>query len=64
MIGLLIDAAIAVVVILDRACSAVTKAARPRNPPSGVGAPPAGTGAASASSPGAGGHPHWVLPEH
>lgn len=55
MIGLLVDAAIAVVVVLDRVCSAVEKAARPPSP-AGVGAPPAGTGAASASSPSSGGH--------
>lgn len=61
MIGLLVDAAIAVVVVLDRLCSAVEKAARPQNPPSGAGAPPTGTGQpVQATS--AGGHPHWVFP--
>lgn len=60
MIGLLVDAAIAAVTILDRFCTAV-EAARPQNPPSGVGVlSPRPVGAASA---GTGGHPEpWVFP--
>ena len=57
MIGLLVDAAIAVVIVLDRLCAAVEKAARPPviPPDRSADAPPAGTGSpASAAS--AGGH--------
>ena len=61
MIGLLIDAAIAVVTILDRACSAV-EAARPgHSPVRSERATSPGAGTASASSAGAGGHPSNVM---
>ena len=56
MIGLLIDAAIAVVTILDRVCSAVEQAARPgHSPVRRERATPTGTGFASAAT-SAGGH--------
>ena len=60
MIGLLIDAAIAVVTILDRVCSAVEQAARPgHSPVRRERATPTGTGFASAAT-SAGGHPSIV----
>lgn len=56
MIGLLIDAAIAVVVVLDRACAAVERSRHRAASPAPVdGVTPAGTGE-SGSATSAGGH--------
>lgn len=56
MIRLLIDAATAIVVTIDRLLTAVTNAARPQDSPLGAGAP--STGAETPASAGPGGHPH------